>query len=175
MNEWINVILLKQRWLGKLICWSVPHRTRELLQRMWFKNCWLLGWGRGRGRGKGGLQTVNPVTNVVMICGGTGSPTVFSLYSSPKEGSSELRLALHHRDRWAVIFIVFWCRSFCLSHWWKVATESESSWHQNQKLLWSHRGGAPDTLWHDQMSKSCSTLNRTRSLYFPVGFMWFTE
>lgn len=163
-------MLLKQRLIGKSIFADLCHTAQENFYRGCdSKNCWLGGGLR--------WQTVNPVTNVVMICGGTGSPTVFSLYSSPKEGSTELRLALHLRDRWAVIFIVFWCRSFCLSHWWKVATECiwERLTSEPETVVASPGQSAWHSLWHDQLSKSRSTLNRTRPLYFPIDFMRFTE
>lgn len=110
---------------------------------------------------------------MVISCEGTGSPTVFLLYLSLMEGSSELRLALHLRDWWAVVFIAFWCWSFLSQPLMKSGNSAfESSWHQKQNLLQSQWGSAWRSLWHDQTAKSlvksCSTLNCTHLLYFPI-------
>lgn len=89
------------------------------------------------------------------------------------EGSSELRLALHLWDWWAVIFIVFWCWSFLSQPLMRSGNSAlESSWHQKQNLLQSQWGSAWRSLWHDQtvksLVKSCSTLNCTHLLYFHI-------
>lgn len=102
---------------------------------------------------------------------GGGSPTVFLPYLSLMEGSSELRLAPHLRDGWAVIFITFWCSSFLSQPLMKSGNSTfESSRLQKQNLLQSQWGSAWRSLWHDQTAKSlvksCSTLNCTCLLYF---------
>lgn len=110
---------------------------------------------------------------MVINCGGTRSPAGFLLYLSLMEGSSELRLALHLWDWWAVIFIVFWCWSFLSQPLMRSGNSAlESSWHQKQNLLQSQWGSAWRSLWHDQtvksLVKSCSTLNCTHLLYFHI-------